>query len=88
MQGYNKSLSVLQSIKNSYTAKTTVLNAPNNDLIFLQVLDSVKEKVIQSANHIEIPIDELELCVNIIVVDAFIRCKIFENPLNYTYATA
>jgi hypothetical protein len=27
------------------------------------------------------------LCVNILVVDAFVRCKIFENPDSYNYAS-
>lgn len=58
-----------------------------SDNVFLNVIENVKEKVIESANFIEIPIDELELCVKIIVVDSFIRCKIFENPLSYNYVT-
>ncbi len=32
--------------------------------------------------------DELELGVDIMPVDAFIRCKIFENPENYNYANS
>ena len=36
-----------------------------------------------SNNYAEIPYEELEICVEIIVVDAFIRCKIFENPEGY-----
>jgi len=38
-----------------------------------------------SKNYIEIPYEELEFCVGIIVVDAFIRCKIFKNPEGYNY---
>jgi hypothetical protein len=34
-----------------------------------------------------IPQEEMEMCVGILVVDAFIRCKIFKNPNNYNYAT-
>ena len=33
-----------------------------------------------STNYDGIPFEELELCVNILVVDAFIKCKIFESP--------
>jgi hypothetical protein len=84
--GSNKSLSVLQSVNASYV--DLLVNSLNSkpDYIFLQVIERVKEKVLDSGNFEEIPIDELELCVNIIVVDAFIRCKIFENPSSYNYA--
>ena len=85
LQGVNKSFSVLQSIRKTYIQEC--VNTTNKaDYIFLQVIKKVKEKVIRSANYIEIPIDELDLCVNILVVDSFIRCKIFKNPENYNYA--
>ena len=60
----------------------------SNDGLFLKVIEKVIIIVINSANYVEIPIDELELCVKVLVVDAFVRCKIFENPENYQYATA
>jgi len=85
--GSNKSLSVLQSVNSSYIASSIEFSGTSSDNIFLNVIENVKEKVIQSANFIDIPIDELELCVKIIVVDSFIRCKIFENPLSYNYVT-
>ena len=44
----------------------------------MKVIDAVIEKTQNSMNYQPIPIDELELCVNILVVDAFIRCKIFK----------
>lgn len=85
--GLNKSLSVLQSVNSSYIDELMKSNVASSDNIFLNIIENVKEKVIQSANFIEIPIDELELCVKIIVVDSFIRCKIFENPISYNYVT-
>lgn len=85
-QGSNKSLSILQSINHSYVKAITDFKDADSDSILLKVIELVQEKVIQSANYIEIPIDELELCVNIMVVDAFIRCKIFKDPTNYNYA--
>jgi hypothetical protein len=42
----------------------------------------------KSANYADIPVEELDLCVNILVVDAFIRCKIFKNPLGYADAAS
>jgi hypothetical protein len=85
--GSNKSLFVLQYINSSYIESRVTIKDKDSDFIFLQVIENVKDKVLLSANHVEMPIDELELCVKIIVVDAFIRCKIFENPQNYNYAT-
>ncbi|MDI9310774.1 MAG: SMEK domain-containing protein [Limnohabitans sp.] len=83
-QGSNKSSSVLSTIRLEYAkAKSNLAD----DLLFFQVISKVKEKVLNSSNYISIPFDELELCINILVVDAFIRCKIFENPNNYNYAT-
>jgi len=84
-KGVNKSNSVLASIKREYFK---FKNQDNADSIFSSVIDSVKNKVLNSSNYEEISIDELELCVDILVVDAFIRCKIFENPGGYNYATS
>lgn len=84
LSGKNKSSSVIGAIRKEYIrAKKTI----HDDDLFFQVSDRVQEKIIQSANFVEIPIDVLELCINILVVDAFIRCKIFENPEDYKNAT-
>jgi hypothetical protein len=82
--GLNKSNSVLGNIRKEYIKAKSILN---DDSLFFEVIQKVQEKIQSSANYIQTPIDELELCVNILVVDAFIRCKIFENPENYNYAT-
>ncbi|MDX2002682.1 MAG: ABC-three component system protein [Chitinophagales bacterium] len=85
LQGSNKSQSVLSSIRTEY-AKLN--NSFNDDRLFFVIISMVQQKVLNSSNYVSIPIDELELCVSILVVDAFIRCKIFENPANYIYATS
>ena len=82
--GVNKSSSVLATIRREYIKN---IKSKKDDELFYVIIDNIQEKIIQSANFNQIPIDELELCVNIMVVDAFIRCKIFENPKNYKYAT-
>lgn len=82
-QGANKSLSVLQNIRQEYVKLS---NNFSSDDLFLKIKDNIIEKIQESANFVKIPIDELELCVNILLVDAFIRCKIFKNPENYNYA--
>nr|WP_321357733.1 ABC-three component system protein [uncultured Draconibacterium sp.] len=85
IQGKNKSYSVLRSIRREYL---TLKHLNDSEQIFDTVIENVKDKVLASSNFIEIPIDELELCVDILVVDAFIRCKIFENPEKYNYVTS
>jgi len=81
--GSNKSSSVLSTIRQVY-AKTK--GSLSDDQLFFEVISKVQEKVLNSSNYTSIPFDELELCINILVVDAFIRCKIFENPKDYKYA--
>lgn len=83
--GSNKSNSVLATIKREYIKAK---DAGSPDAVFFSVIDILKAKIIESANYSQIPIDELELCVDILVVDAFIRCKIMENPEGYKYAAS
>ncbi|MDO9518962.1 MAG: SMEK domain-containing protein [Pseudohongiella sp.] len=83
--GSNRSNSVLAKIKREYIKAK---DAGSPDDVFFSVIDVLKAKVIESANYSQIPIDELELCVDILVVDAFIRCKIMENPEGYKYAAS
>lgn len=80
--GVNKSLSVLSSIRKFYVTDKKLLNA---DELFFKIIENLIDKIQNSSNYEEMPYDELELCVNILVVDAFIRCKIFENPNGYNY---
>lgn len=82
-QGSNKSSSVLSTIRQEYAQAKISLT---DDQLFFEVISKVEDKVLNSSNYTPIPFDELELCVNILVADAFIRCKIFENPENYNYA--
>jgi hypothetical protein len=83
-QGSNKSSTVLGTIRQEYAKAKSNLT---DDQLFFEVISKVQEKVLNSSNYSAIPFDELELCVNILVVDAFIRCRIFENPSNYNYVT-
>lgn len=83
--GSNKSNSVLAKIKREYIMAK---NSGSPDDVFFSVIEVLKDKVTKSANYSKIPIDELELCIDILVVDAFIRCKIMESPEGYKYATS
>ena len=84
LQGSNKSSSVLSTIRQEYAKLKGRLT---DDQLFFNIISKVQEKVLNSSNYTSIPFDELELCINILVVDAFIRCKILENPKDYNYAT-
>ncbi len=77
--GANKSLSVLNGIRREYGARRN--RTANPDSLFYDIIDSVTERVRNSVNFKPMPVEELDLCVEILVVDAFIRCKIFENPM-------
>jgi hypothetical protein len=81
--GVNKSLSILNGIRSEYI-KINTTETP--DKIFYLIIDKVVEKVKESSNYEPLPDEELDLCVQIIVVDAFIRCKIFKNPNENSYA--
>jgi len=76
-QGDNKSLSTLNAIRMEYLKLSQGTPA---DQCFFLVIDRISQKIRASYNYTNIPDEELELCVNILVVDAFIRCKIFKNP--------
>lgn len=82
-QGKNKSMSVLAAIRSFYTLHSATFS---DDTLFFKIIESVVSRIQSSANYTKIPCEELDVCVNILVVDAFIRCKIFENPANYSYA--
>lgn len=83
--GVNKSVFVLQTIRQQYIKLRSEGNYKNNDILFLQVIEAVKEIIKQSKNYIELSFEQLEFCVNILVVDAFVKCKIFKNPEGYSY---
>lgn len=85
-QGSNKSLSVLSTIHNKYIRLAGKVSDPQE--LFLSIIDNLIVLIKDSKNYIEIPYEELEMCVSILVVDAFIRCKIFKNPEGYNYVVA
>ncbi len=76
-QGVNKSISILNGIRTEYLAIGAIVSP---DQCFFSIIEKVTQKIRASANYTPIPDEELVLCVQILVVDAFIRCKIFKNP--------
>jgi hypothetical protein len=84
-QGANKSLSILNGIRTEYL---TLGSVDSPDQCFFSIIDKVAQKIRMSANYKPIPDEELILSVQILVVDAFIRCKIFKNPMENTNANS
>jgi hypothetical protein len=82
-QGANKSLSILNGIRDEYLA---IQGSSTPDQCFFLIIKNVSQKVITSANFKAMPIEELDLCAGILVVDAFVRCKIFKNPIENNHA--
>lgn len=76
-QATNKSLYVTGKFKSIYVATDSTLSPDIRfDTVIRQAIDFIKA----SANYKSTSSEELELCVQILAVDAFIRCKIFEKP--------
>lgn len=73
----NKSYAVLQTINREYL---NLKSQHCGDDLYKAIAHNIKERLAMSANLNEFNDDEVELYVDIILVDAFIRCKIFEKP--------
>lgn len=86
-QGMNKSLSVFNKLSSFYEEELIQENI-NSAQSFFNIISKTIAYIKASVNYQPIPDEELELCVRIIVVDAFIRCKIFENPGGYNYVVS
>lgn len=84
-QGVNKSFSVLSTIRKQYV-KLLGSNIEPYEM-FYSIIDNLIEFIMNSKNYVEIPYEELETCVSILVVDAFTRCKVFKNPEGYNHVT-
>lgn len=83
--GKNKSTSVLSTFHNAYLKLS---NKFKDDELFFEVVQHIIDVIKSSGNYVAISLEELELCVNILVADAFIRCRIFKNPEVKDNATA
>ena len=81
--GKNKSFSVLQEIRKQYVKLKNT--EKSSEEIFYEIIDNLFTIIKNSRNYVEMPIEELQMCVDILVVDAFIRCKIFKNPKGYEH---
>ncbi|MCH3918548.1 MAG: SMEK domain-containing protein [Spirochaetia bacterium] len=82
--GINKRLAVYHMLSKLY--HRLVHEQKKEYDIFYAIINHAEQIIQKSNNYIPLPLEELDLCVSIVVVDAFIRCKIFKNPEHYNYA--
>lgn len=85
-EGANKSSFVLRKIHRIYTMNKA--NGLEGDTLFLSILNSVKQEIYNSSNRGDLSMEAIDSCAEVLVVDAFIRCRIFENPKGYQNVTA
>ena len=52
---------------------------------FFAIFNKTVQYVVENWNSEQIEIEVIEMCVKIIAVDAFIKCKIFESPEGYNH---
>ena len=76
---------ILQNLSDLYSR---YLNQYESNALFDKIVDETKELVLDSKSAENIPVDRVNVCINVIVVDAFIRCRIFEDPEGYRYVDA
>ena len=75
--GINKSKSVLEAFRAIYLKLSLKYSG---DELFFRIVEEITNKVLGSSNFARLPIEELDLSVNVLAVDAFIRCKIMKKP--------
>ncbi|HEY0221641.1 MAG TPA: ABC-three component system protein [Lactovum miscens] len=78
-QGKITRLTVLGKISGFYETELLKRDVSSVEK-FLNIVKLTKDYAINSQNIDDMEEDVLELCVKVIVVDAFVRCRIFKNP--------
>lgn len=84
-EGSNKSFFVLQKIRSFYLEHCS---EQEGDELFDAIRKDVKSEIKKHALCDELTEESIDICSDVVVVDAFIRCKIFENPEGYNHVTA
>ena len=75
-QGKTKSMAVLQKLHKIYISLKT---QASGDALFMAIEKEIIKQIDHSNN--KLTEEQLEICVDILMVHAFIECKIFEKPL-------
>ena len=76
---------ILQNLSDMYSR---YLGQYESNALFDKIVDETRVVALNSRSAEDIPVDRLNVCINVIVVDAFIRCRIFEDPEGYSYVDA
>ena len=76
---------ILQNLSDMYSR---YLGQYESNALFDKIVDEARELAMNSKSAEDIPVDRVNVCINVIVIDAFIRCKIFEDPEGYSYVDA
>lgn len=83
-EGRNKSTSVLHAFNRIYLQLS---RKHKGDDLFFEIVQCIVDTTRASSNFQPTTLEELELCVNILAVDAFLRCRIFKQPKGIQHAT-
>jgi len=78
--GTNRKFSIFRKLLALYEKEIQEISSSNVQKFF-NIIDEIFDYSRQCDNLNYIPDEELYMCIRIIVVDAFIRCKIFKKPL-------
>ena len=76
--GKNRSTSVLAMFHSTYLKLKK--KGEKDDDLFFSIIEEVMAIAKNSANHIALSEEELELCIRILAVDSFMKCRIFKRP--------
>lgn len=82
--GKNSSFVILKSLKSEYRHLKELYS--DSVQLFDKIIEITKTKVKETNNIDDVSEEMLDFCVWIIIVDAFLKCQIFENPEGYKYA--
>ena len=83
--GTDYSFIILQNLNDIYSR---YFGQYESNALFDKIVDETRVVALNSRSAEDIPVDRLNVCINVIVVDAFIRCRIFEDPEGYSYVDA
>lgn len=85
--GVNKSHAILNVMRSTY--QKLVVQHEDTTELFYKIIETIVERIkSEMSEDNSLSQEELELYVQIIVVDAFMKCKIFKNPEEYRYVAS
>lgn len=83
--GIDYSFIILQNLSDSYSQHKDKFEG---DELFDAIVEDARVMAAKSSSAAGIHLDRMNICIFVIVTDAFIRCRIFEDPEGYSYVDA